>query len=208
MPASTSSKTRVGMRSASAPTVLMASITRASSPPEATLASGAIGSPGLAENIISTASAPAGPISGSRRSATSKSRTFEAQAVQLAGDRCLHALSRGGTRLAQPAGCRVELVSPLRLLGLCGRDRRIEVLRGADLPLQALALLDRRLDRSSVLALDAVEHGESRLDRLESRRVGVQAFRVTPDQSRHVGDLLGQRLESRRLLGEPRVERR
>src|SRR5258708_4321434 len=71
MPASTSSKTRVGSLSASAPTVLIASITRASSPPDATRASGCSGSPGVAEDIISPPSAPVAPLSVAGPSPTS-----------------------------------------------------------------------------------------------------------------------------------------
>src|SRR5690348_17468076 len=54
------------------------SITRASSPPDATRDRGAIGSPGLAENIISTTSAPADPTSGCNRS-RSEEHTSELQ---------------------------------------------------------------------------------------------------------------------------------
>src|SRR5215470_10303527 len=63
MPASTSSKTSVGSSSDSAPAARIASITRDSSPPDATLASGAGTSPGLAENRISTSSAPSAATS-------------------------------------------------------------------------------------------------------------------------------------------------
>ena len=58
MPMSTSSKTSVGTRSASASAVLSASITRESSPPEATRASGRGSTPGLAESRNSARSTP------------------------------------------------------------------------------------------------------------------------------------------------------
>src|SRR5437899_506746 len=65
MPASTSSKTIVGTRSAFARTVVSPSIVRESSPPEATRASGRTSSPGLVESRNSTRSSPRGDTSSS-----------------------------------------------------------------------------------------------------------------------------------------------
>ena len=58
IPMSTSSKMSVGTLSTSDSTVLIASMTRESSPPEATFTSGLSGSPGLAERRNSTESTP------------------------------------------------------------------------------------------------------------------------------------------------------
>ena len=58
MPASTSSKTSVGVSSARASTPLMASATRDISPPDAMRASGRAGSPGLGASRKATSSAP------------------------------------------------------------------------------------------------------------------------------------------------------
>src|SRR2546422_1035914 len=70
MPASTSSKTIVGTRSAFASTVVSPSIVRESSPPDATRASGRTSSPGLVESRNSTRSSPRGdtPSSSARSS--------------------------------------------------------------------------------------------------------------------------------------------
>ena len=70
MPASTSSNTSVGTRSRRARMVLSASITRDSSPPDATRASGRGSWPTLSATPNSTSSAPCEPISRSGFSAT------------------------------------------------------------------------------------------------------------------------------------------
>ena len=58
MPVSTSSNISVGVPSAPAQTVLIASITRESSPPEATFERGLSGSPLFADSMNSTSSLP------------------------------------------------------------------------------------------------------------------------------------------------------
>src|SRR5918995_4888271 len=70
-PASTSSKTSV--RDSPVPaTVISASMTRESSPPEAASRIGAAGAPGLGPSMNSTRSAPAGPTSSRGSTSTSK----------------------------------------------------------------------------------------------------------------------------------------
>ena len=71
MPASTSSKTSVGAPAGEAATLMIASITRASSPPDAISRSAPAGTPGLGAITNSTSSPPLGPTSR-LESATSK----------------------------------------------------------------------------------------------------------------------------------------
>ena len=72
MPMSTSSKTSVGTRSTSARAVLSASITRESSPPEATRASGRGSTPGLADSRNSARSTPRSSARQRRPSSVSR----------------------------------------------------------------------------------------------------------------------------------------
>src|SRR5258707_101920 len=148
MPASTSSKTRVGRLSASAPTVLMASITRASSPPEATRASRPSGSPGLAEKRISACSAPPGVSSGrgsrptskrapSRRSPASSSLTWPPIRAAAASRRAVSsAAAASRTRLRPSASRPAAATAPAP-----SRDAALLARRGSRAPSPQLAEL-------------------------------------------------------------------
>ena len=87
-------------------------------------------------------------------------------------------------------------------------DRPFEILSRAELHFEAAALFDSRLESPTVLALDAVENRQARFDRLEPAGVGIEQLGVAAQLEDHVGRFLRQQLQSRRLLGEARVELR
>src|SRR5215831_14092181 len=176
IPASTSSNTSVGSRSDSAPAVRIASMTRESSPPDATRASGAGASPGLAENRISTSSAPSAPISGRglRRASNSAPSSRSPPSSDVTAR-----LSRGGLE-RRPRAVHVES-------SVLQGGREVGGL--PHLALQPVALPDRGLDRAAVLALGLLQHGQPGLDRLQPGRVRVHGLEVAAQLGARVGQL-------------------
>src|SRR5207249_11406531 len=164
IPASTSSNTSVGIRSASAPTVLMASMTRASSPPGR--------DPGERRERLARVGgehhlgglAARGRDLGERPQRDLEAGALEAKALELGGHCALHASRGANPGLRKPGRRRLEVAAPSRPLRLRRHQCRLEIFGRAQLHLEALPLLERSLDRAAVLALDRLELGEPRLD--------------------------------------------
>src|SRR5207249_3316598 len=99
---------------------------------------------------------------------------LQTQSLELGSDRGLHPLRRRLPELRQARRRLLQVVTPEITLALGRRMGCADVLRGAELDLEPRALLDRRLDRSAVLALDAVEDAQPGLDRLQATGIGLE----------------------------------
>ena len=169
MPASTSSKTSVGTRSARARTDLSASIVRDSSPPEATRARAFASSPGLVDSRNSTRSAPRAPTSPppapaptsntarSMPSARSARSTWVASRPAAVWRRRRRA--RWRRRPARPRARRAPV--PASASTSSWRSRRSSSRRGL------VAEAQHRLLAVAVLALEAGERVEPLVDRVQ-----------------------------------------
>ena len=221
-PASTSSNTSV--RDSPVPaTVISASITRESSPPDAASRIGAAGTPGLgAEHELDALGARSGPTSSPRLQRAPRTPRPPSPAT-----RAPRAPARRAS--APPSGARPPR-SPRQLVALRARlrERRLRPL-GLDLralearPLgtAALRVREHRRDAAAVLALEPVVQLEALLDHVEPAGLGLERVGVAPQLRAEVLRLeaqgrepLGQGIElrvgARHGLGEalgPREQR-
>ena len=165
-PASTSSNTSV--RDSPVPaTVISASITRDSSPPDAASRSGAAGTPGLGASMNSTRSAPVGADLVARLELDLERGVLHRERRELLA----HPLGqlRRGLRAAPPELRRqlVALGERLRQLRLGALGRHLGVLQPLALGAAALGVREHRLHAPAVLALEPVVELEPLLDHLE-----------------------------------------
>ena len=118
MPASTSSKTSVGTRSRRARIVFSASITRDSSPPDATRDSGRGSWPTFSATRNSTSSAPCGPISPAGRNDDADVAVGHAEIRQHLVDGAGEPIGAGGAQRRQRRGALDERGARLTLARL------------------------------------------------------------------------------------------
>ena len=160
-------------------TVMSASITRESSPPDAASRTGAAGTPGLGASIeldpLGTRSAP---ISSRGSSSTENEAPSMASEDSSASDR-LRELGRRGARAFDSSAA----TAARSRLGLGERrvragERLLGVLEPVALGAAAVGMLEHRGDRAAVLALDAVEGVQALLHLLQAARVRVERGEV------------------------------
>ena len=145
-------------------TVISASITRDSSPPDAASRMGAAGTPGFGASISSTRSAPVGPISSRGSSRTSNEAPSIASATSSSRTR---SASRGAASRRRSPSCAASSPRSARArgkpgLGALGGD--LGLLEPLALGAAALRVREHRRDAAAVLALEPVVQLEPLLD--------------------------------------------
>ena len=223
MPWSISSKIRVGVSSARPSTVFSASIRRDVSPPDATLASGRSGSPGLAETRNATVSSPwrrrrSGPACAPIRIAESvvdhcagrvrrppdvdgEASAGHLQVGQLGLDRTSHALARRAACGRQFGALPAQLGQQPGFLCLQFLDALARVGDRFQLGRRPLAVREHLFDRVAVLALQAVDQVQALLDLLQPPRVELDAVAVVAQLA---ADVVQQRGRLAQLLEQSR----
>ena len=185
-PASISSKQTLGVP-ALPPRPVSASITRESSPPDAASRSGAGSIPGLVAIMKVTVSAPDWPnppVAGSSTTSSrapgiaSSSSSSATRFSSLRAARLRDAVERGGGLGAATLGRgepRAQLGAP-----------PLGVIEALDLAAAMLAVREHRLDRATVLSLQAVKQLEALLDRGQAARVGLHPLCIGAQLCRDV----------------------
>ena len=187
--------------------LISASITRDSSPPEATSRSGPGGHAGVRadQELDGVAAAPgrSGPAAPRRRSAAPRSRTSNvASAIASSAELGAHRLRerRGRPSRAPRAGAppaRSSAATWRSQLCLQPRRRLAGVREPVALGAAALGVLEHRFDRAAVLSLQPRELLEALLDRREAPRVGLERRQVGAQLGGDVLQLVRDRLRAR-----------
>ena len=207
-PASTSSNTTVGEPSTAVATLISASITRDSSPPEAISRSGPGGHAGVRADQELDGVAPAapnGPAAPRRRSAAPRPRTSNVASAIASSASSAHTAfaSAPAALLARRAQPRRQLVERARRAASSSASSRAVVSLGVREPVAlgaaALGVLEHRCDRAAVLSLQPRELLEALLDRREALRVRLQRVQV--------GAQLARRCPAARRRPPPRATR-
>ena len=216
IPVSTSSKTSVGVSSASARTCLIARATRDSSPPDAIRASGRAGSPGFGrepeDDLVGAAARRrrprrrrsrrrARPRPAARRpSATSKTSGGKPSSSSTTPTRARRARRR--PLAAPPTGAAAASATSARsarVLALAPGPLLVEAAQALGLGRGPLAVGDDRRLVVAVPPLQRVDRREALLERRERRGIVVDALGEVADLR---GDVLELGLEAGQPLGD------
>ena len=206
MPASTSSKIRVGTSSRSTSTLRQASIVRESSPPEATFASGCAGCPGPPENTNAACSAPPDVSSGFGTRVTSIEAPSIPSSPSSRWSACAELGHGAGTAVRDRGGQRPDALGAFGDLGggalplLLHARERVEALP-CPVPEREHLLL-----AVAVLALERVERADPLAHLLQARGVELEPFAVAAHLDRELGGRGAQLERPRRELLRARVD--